>query len=85
MVAELSKVREERDTRKLARAYVVLALARDVAARYINERPANAGLHPLLTMLDMSNDLLEEVLEHSMPPDVATTSEENEICTELLM
>lgn len=84
MDSELTKLQEERDTRKLARAYVVLALARDVAERYINERPGNASLHPLLTMLDMSNDLLEEVLEHSMP-DVATTSDENEICTELLM
>ena len=72
------------DNRKLARAYVVLALARGVASNYIAEKPAHAELHPLLTMLDITNDLLEEILEHSMPPEVPP-NHETEICSELLM
>ena len=59
--------RAEIDNRKLARAYVALAYARDVASNYIAQTPAHGQLHPLLTMLDMTNGLLEEVLEHSMP------------------
>jgi hypothetical protein len=84
MVIEIGRIQSEIDSRKLARAYVVLALARDAAALYIAEKPSHADLHPLLTMLDMSIGLLEEVLEHSMPPDIPLTSD-NEICTELLM
>jgi len=79
-----NNLRSEDDTRKLARAYVVLALARDVASNYIAEKPAHAGLHPLLTMLDMTNGLLEEVLEQTMPDDFPIESE-TEACSELLM
>jgi hypothetical protein len=79
-----NNLRSEVDTRKLARAYVVLALARDVASNYIAEKPAHAGLHPLLTMLDMTNGLLEEVLEQTMPDDFPIESE-TEACSELLM
>jgi hypothetical protein len=79
-----NNLRSEVDTRKLARAYVVLALARDVASNYIAEKPAHAGLHPLLTMLEMTNGLLEEVLEQTMPDDFPIESE-TEACSELLM
>lgn len=68
-------IRSDADNRKIARAYVVLALARDVASSYIAEKPAHAGLHPLLTMLEMTNGLLEEVLEHSMPLDLPVEAE----------
>jgi hypothetical protein len=80
-----NNLRSEVDTRKLARAYVVLALARDVASNYIAEKPAHAGLHPLLTMLDMTNGLLEEVLEQTMPDDFPPIESETEACSELLM
>ena len=83
MTNELTSIQSEIDIRKLARAYVVLALARDVAERFINERPSHATLHPLLTMLDITNNLLEDVLEHTLPPEVPTGIE-TEI-TELLM
>ena len=84
MSTEENNIRTDVDNRKLARAYVVLALARDVASSYIAEKPAHAGLHPLLTMLEMTNGLLEEVLEHSMPPDLPKDTE-SEVCSELLM
>ena len=54
------------DSRRLARAYVALAFAQDVAKGYVNE---NANLHPLLTALDMSAKLLEELLEDVLPEE----------------
>jgi len=83
MNANETKMRVEIDHRKLARAYVALAYARDVASSYIKQTPAHARLHPILTMLDMTNGLLEEVLEHSMPEEMAST--ESEACSEFLM
>ncbi|HEY8226668.1 MAG TPA: hypothetical protein VIG25_15415 [Pyrinomonadaceae bacterium] len=85
MATDTDNIRSEVDNRKIARAYVVLALARDVASNYIAEKPAHAGLHPLLTMLDMTNGLLEEVLEHSMTQDIPIVDSEHEACSELLM
>jgi hypothetical protein len=70
-----NEIRAEINNRKLARAYVALAYARDVASSYIAEAPAHAQLHPLLTVLDMTNGLLEELLEHSMPEDLPGESE----------
>ena len=70
-----NEIRAEIDNRKLARAYVALAYARDVASSYIAQTPAHAQLHPLLTVLDMTNGLLEELLEHSMPQDLRAESE----------
>jgi hypothetical protein len=55
------------DVRKLARAYVALALARDEAKRYVWKHSAEAGLLPLLTSLDITSDLLEDVLEKALP------------------
>ena len=52
------------DSRRLARAYVALAFAQDVAKRYVNE---DQSLHPLLTALDMSAKLIEEILEDVLP------------------
>ena len=54
------------DSRRLARAYIALAFAQDVAKGYVNE---NASLHPLLTALDMSGKLLEEILEDVLPEE----------------
>ena len=54
------------DSRRLARAYIALAFAQDVAKGYVNE---NASLHPLLTALDMSAKLLEEILEDVLPEE----------------
>lgn len=52
------------DSKRLARAYVALAFAQDVAKGYVNE---HTSLHPVLTALDMSAKLLEEILEDVLP------------------
>jgi len=54
------------DSRRLARAYVALAFAQDVAKGYADE---HTSLHPLLTALDMSAKLLEEILEDVLPEE----------------
>ncbi len=55
------------DSRRLARAYVALAFAQDVAKGYVSK---HTSLHPLITALDMSAKLLEEILEDVLPaPD----------------
>lgn len=54
------------DSRRLARAYVALAFAQDVAKGYAKE---NMSLHPLLCALDMSAKLIEEILEDVLPAD----------------
>ena len=55
------------DSRRLARAYVALAFAQDVAKGYIKERSEHATLNPLLSALDMSAKLLEEILVDVLP------------------
>jgi hypothetical protein len=84
----------ESDRRKLAHAYVALALAQDVANGYVSEKPAHAILHPLVTMLDLTAGLLEEVLEnndHERPPNELLTEELSleepaaSVCSEMLM
>ena len=59
------------DSRRLARAYIALAYAQDVAKGYVKE---NASAHPILSALDMSAKLLEEILEDVLPEgeDLAT-------------
>ena len=57
------------ETRRLARAYVALAFAQDVAKGYIKEGSQHASLHPLLSALDMSAKLLEEILEEVLPEE----------------
>jgi hypothetical protein len=52
------------DSRRLARAYIALAYAQDVAKGYVKE---NASAHPILSALDMSAKLLEEILEDVLP------------------
>jgi hypothetical protein len=83
---------EKNDSRKLAHAYVALALAKDVANGYVREQPAHAVLHPLLTMLDLTARLMEEVLENALPEESpakalldASTSEDPLSCSEMLM
>ena len=52
------------DSRRLARAYVALAFAQDVAKGYVAE---HTSLLPVLTALDMSAKLMEEILEDVLP------------------
>ena len=54
------------DSRRLARAYVALAFAQDVAKGYARD---HTSLHPLLSALDMSAKLIEEILEDVLPDE----------------
>jgi hypothetical protein len=58
---------EKVDVRKMAHAYIALAFAQDEAKRYVREHSAHAAMLPLLTSLDMTAELLEEVLQHALP------------------
>jgi hypothetical protein len=61
------------DSQRLARAYIALAFAQDVAKGFVKERREEATLHPLLTALDMSAKLLEELLEDVLPEEEEVT------------
>jgi hypothetical protein len=54
------------DSRRLAKAYVALAFAQDVAKGYVQE---NTSAHPILSALEMSAKLLEEILEDVLPEE----------------
>ena len=54
------------DSRRLARAYIALAFAQDVAKGYARD---HASMHPLLSALDMSAKLIEEILEDVLPEE----------------
>jgi hypothetical protein len=75
---------EKVDVRKLARAYVALALAQDEAKRYVWKHSAQAGFLPLLTSLDITAGLLEEVLVKAMPENAPTPSP-SITCSNMLM
>jgi hypothetical protein len=72
------------DSRRLARAYIALAFAQDVAKGYVNQGREEATLHPLLTALDMSAKLLEEILEDVLPEEDLTATDDADY-TELAM
>lgn len=57
------------DARKLAHAYIALAFAQDEAKRYVRKHGAHAPMLPLLTSLEMTAELLEEVLHHALPDE----------------
>jgi hypothetical protein len=69
------------DSRRLAKAYIALAFAKDVAKGYVEE---NASAHPLLTALDMSARLLEEILEDVLPEEELSATDNTDY-TELTM
>jgi hypothetical protein len=60
--------------RKLAHAYVALALAQKVAKEYVNEQPTHATLCPLVHILEVTAGLLEEILENALPEESPTRS-----------
>jgi hypothetical protein len=68
------------DSRRLAKAYVALAFAQDVARGYVKQ---NESAHPILSALDMSARLLEELLEDVLPEEEAGVEES--IAAEILM
>lgn len=75
---------EKVDIRKLSHAYVALALAQDEAKRYVSQHPAQAALRPLLTSLDVTVELLEEILDRALPNEDQTISTPIN-CSDMLM
>ncbi|MEP6743095.1 MAG: hypothetical protein ABJB61_11400 [bacterium] len=75
---------EKVHVRKLARAYIALALAQDEAKRHVWKHSAQADFLPLLTSLDIAAGLLEEILENSMPEPVPSPSS-SITCSNMLM
>ena len=69
------------DSRRLARAYVALAFAQDVAKGYISE---HTSLNPVLHALDMSSKLIEEILLDVMPEEDVLATDDTDY-TELPM
>ena len=69
------------DSRRIAKAYIALAFAQDIAKGYVNE---NANAHPLLSALDMSAKLLEEILEDVLPEEDLSNTDNTDY-TELTM
>jgi hypothetical protein len=70
------------DSRRLARAYVALAFAQDVAKGYAKD---HASMHPLLSALDMSAKLIEEILEDVLPEEEKVFATDDTDHTELTM
>ncbi|HKG78169.1 MAG TPA: hypothetical protein VKA78_02090 [Pyrinomonadaceae bacterium] len=54
------------DNRRLARAYIALAFAQDVAKGYVKE---HASAHPIISALEMSAKLIEEILQDVLPEE----------------
>ena len=73
---------ETADVRKLARAYVALALAQDIAKRDLKDSAEDT--QPLVNILDISAQLLEEVLEYALPEKEPLPSP-SLACSDLLM
>jgi hypothetical protein len=55
------------DVRKLANAYIALALAQDVAKRDLKDFAG--ATRTLVSILEITNELLEEVLENAISGD----------------
>jgi hypothetical protein len=75
---------EKIDTRKLARAYIALALAQDEAKRYGWSHSAQPGLLSVLNSLDVTAELLEEVLQNVLPEQAPPPSQ-SITCSNMLM
>ena len=73
------------NSRKLARAYVALALAQDVAKGYISEKPDHIKLQPLLTILNITAELMEEILQNAPAEQPLIFSQTSTSCSEMVM
>lgn len=78
------RILEKVTIRKLSHAYIALALAQDVAKRSVTEHSAHAALRPLLTILNVTAELLEEVLQDALPEESSTPSLPT-LCSDLPM
>ena len=74
---------------KLTRVYVALAMAQDATKRWVDEKPEYEPLKGLVTTLDVTTSLLEEILQQAMPEDHQRREEPLSFlqpnCTEMIM
>jgi hypothetical protein len=75
---------EKVDVLKLARAYVALALAQDEAKRYVSKHSTQSALLPLVTCLDVTAALLEDILQNALPEKDPSGPEEITTATMLM-
>ena len=75
---------DKNDNRKLAHAYVALTLARDVANQCVNQHPEHPDLRAVVTTLDVTAELLEQLITEALPEHVPAPSLP-ELCSESLM
>jgi CRISPR/Cas system-associated protein endoribonuclease Cas2 len=61
---------------KLTRVYVALAMAQDATKRWVDQKPEYEPLKGLVTTLDVTTKLLEEILEQALPEKISITSAE---------
>lgn len=52
---------------QLTRVYVALAMAQDATKRWVDQKPEYEPLKGLVTTLDVTARLLEEILEQALP------------------
>ena len=52
---------------QLTRVYVALAMAQDATKRWVDQKPEYEPLRGLVTTLEVTAQLLEEVLEQALP------------------
>jgi hypothetical protein len=67
---------EDDYSEQLTRVYVALAMAQDATKRWVDEKPEYEPLKGLVTTLDVTKMLLEEILQKSMPKPLSITSRE---------
>jgi len=63
----MTNIPQTLDGRKLTKAYVALALARKLTKSYIDDRSEETNLKPLVTVLDVTQSLLDEILNEVFP------------------
>lgn len=61
---------------QLTRVYVALAMAQDATKRWVDQKPEYEPLKGLVTTLEVTARMLEEILEQALPEKLSTTSPE---------
>ena len=60
---------------QLTRIYVALAMVQDATRRWVNEKPEYGPLKGLVTTLEVTARMLEEILEQTLPEEPEKDSE----------
>jgi len=69
---------------QLTRVYVALSMAQDATRRWVDQKPEYGPLKGLVTTLDVTAKLLEEILQQAMPEKPAIPTLESS-CSEMIM